>query len=97
MAQVAEDDGFERNRNESRNTLQMRFIDSGVEMLLGNKGDKNEKEDSQVSCCTSGYLVVTFPILEEGRRMSLGSKDFNFHVSHTEFVLPLRFTSAEVK
>lgn len=33
-AQVVDDDGFERNRNESRNVLKMRFTESSTGMLL---------------------------------------------------------------
>ena len=97
MTQMAYDDGFERNRNESRSILEMRFIESGVVMLIGNKREKDEKKITKSPAGTRGYMVVTFATVEHWKGISIGSKDCKVCVSHTECVLPLRFTNEEVK
>lgn len=69
---------------------------ASVGVLSGNKGEENIKIP-KFPPRTSGYMVVTFFILEYCKRTSNGSKNCELPVSHTEFVLPLRFTCEEVK
>lgn len=44
MTQVVDDNGFERNRNESRNILKVRFKEYSIGIVLGNKGEKNKRK-----------------------------------------------------
>ena len=71
MAYVA---GFERKRKESRNILEMRFVKSGVGILIENQGEKWEKEICKSPAGTSVYMVVTFTTVELGRGSALGAK-----------------------
>lgn len=52
MTHVVDDDGFERNRNESRNILKMRFKEYSIGIVLGNKGEKNKISKSPGSRAT---------------------------------------------
>ena len=52
----------------------MRFVKSGVGILIENQGEKWEKEICKSPAGTSVYMVVTFITVELGRGSALGAK-----------------------
>lgn len=73
MAQEADDDGFDKNRNESRKILDIRFMESSIGMLWGNKGEE-KNGDFQGSSWHKWLHVVTFTTPAHWKKNSMGSK-----------------------